>query len=557
MQGVNEMQSGVSRKAPRPARMPSWPTFAIALSGTVLAFAAPSGAQDDAASALEDRLDSLERDNAHLRAEVDALRAETNQEWLTEQRATEIRGIVTDVLADSATRTSLQNAGATAGWNSQLGFYLKSADNRFSLQVGGLVQARYIFSNTSDGGFRNQENLGNGAINGNAQQYPSSQYGFDMPHTRLVFKGHVFEPGIRYYLRTQFAPVDTFTPGTSYINPVSAGALDVLDAYVTFDLDNQWSLRVGQFKLPFSRERLVSVQNLLTATTSFVDDIQGVGRSQGVELSTRGDDLHWSVAISDGGTDNLLAGISNNSGYFPIGTAPVNSPYWDSQAEFSITSRVEYKLAGTWDEFSEMTSPMGEAEGLMLGLAGHFQTGSRPTTDSIPGGNPPATGLYSSSGNNEWMNVTADVTWNLGGASLFGAIYYSNADTKWSRLQVGPANPKPTVFGTTRLLGLVVQGSVYLTEKWEVYGRYQFLDPLSAPETEPPGPNAVLATFSSLNAINLGANWYIDGQDVRWTFEMGYAFNQVRSTNATVGNGFRPTDSGYEFVLLTQLQLQF
>ncbi|MEC7352481.1 MAG: hypothetical protein VYD99_05085, partial [Planctomycetota bacterium] len=150
-----------------------------------------------------------------------------------------------------------------------------------------------------------------------------------------------------------------------------------------------------------------------------------------------------------------------------------------------------------------------------------------------------------------------DVTWNLGGASLFGAIYYSNADTKWSRLQVVPANPQPTVFGTTRLLGLVVQGSVYLTEKWEVYGRYQFLDPLSAPETEPPGPNAVRATFSSLNAINLGANWYIDGQDVRWTFEMGYAFNQVRSTNATVGNGFRPTDSGYEFVLLTQLQLQF
>ena len=417
------------------------------------------------------------------------------------------------------------------------------------------MQARYIFSNTGEAGFRNQDNLGNAAITGNAQQYPSSQYGFDMPHTRLVFKGHVFEPGIRYYLRTQFAPVDTFSPGTSFINPVSAGALDVLDAYVTFDLDNQWSLRVGQFKLPFSRERLVSVQNLLTATTSFVDDIQGVGRSQGVELSTRGDDLHWSVAISDGGTDNLLAGISNNSGYFPVGSAPVNSPYWDSQAEFAITSRVEYKLAGTWNEFSEMTSPMGEAEGLMLGLAGHFQTGSRPTTDSIRGG----TGVYSSSGNNEWMNVTADVTWNLGGASLFGALYYSNTDTKWSQRAFNQAgNPgRPTVNGTTNLLGLVLQGSVYLSEKWEVYGRYQFLDPLTTPKKAKPSRNAVPATFSSLNALTLGANWYIDGQDVRWTFEMGYAFNQVRSTNATVGNGFRPTQSGYEFVLLTQLQLQF
>ena len=502
---------------------------------------------------LEDRLNSLERDNAHLKAEVDALRAETNQEWLTEQRATEIRGIVTDVLADSSSRMSLQNAGANAGWNSQLGFYIKSSDNRFSLQVGGLVQARYIFSNTGEAGFRNRNNLGNQAITGNAQQYPSSQYGFDMPHTRLVFKGHVFEPGIRYYIRTQFAPIDAFTPGENYVNPVTTGALDVLDAYVSFDLDNQWTLRVGQFKLPFSRERLVSVQNLLTATRSFVDEIQGVGRSQGVELSTRGDDLHWSVAISDGGTDNLLAGISNDSGYFPVGTAPVNTPFWDSQAEFAITSRIEYKLAGTWGEFSEMTSPMGEAEGLMLGLAGHFQIGSRPTTESLNS----QQGVYSSSGNNQWMSATADVTWNLNGASLYGAIYYSNADTKWSTATLPPPG-LATVEGTTSLLGLIVQGSVYLSEKWEVYGRYQFLDPLTSPQTRVPSQiDSVPATFSSLNALSVGANWYLDGQDLRWTFELGYAFNQVTSTAATPGTGFRPTVSGYEFVLMTQLQLQF
>ena len=331
MQGVNEMPSDVFRTRIRP-RSTSRAVAAVMFSAGLLVPAGALLAQDPGSVSLEERLNSLERDNAHLKAEVDALRAETNQEWLTEQRATEIRGIVTDVLADSSSRMSLQNAGATAGWNSQLGFFLKSTDNRFSLQVGGLVQARYMFSNTGEAGFRNRDNFGNPALSGNAQQLPSSQYGFDMPHTRLVFKGHVFEPGIRYYLRTQFAPIDTFTPGENFVDPVTTGALDVLDAYVSFDLDNQWTLRVGQFKLPFSRERLVSVQNLLTATRSFVDEIQGVGRSQGVELSTRSDDLHWAVAISDGGTDNLLAGISNDSGYFPVGTAPVNTPYWDSQS---------------------------------------------------------------------------------------------------------------------------------------------------------------------------------------------------------------------------------
>ena len=530
----------------------------LILSGTLVAQDGSENAP--ALGSLADRLDSLERDNDQLRAEVNALRAETNQEWLTEERSTQIRGIVTDVLSDSSTRMSLQDSGATAGWNSELGFFLRSSDNRFLLRVSGLVQARYMFSSTGEAGARNETELGNNnIITGGAQDLPNAQYGFDMPHTRLVFQGHVFEPGIRYYLRTQFSPIQGFSPDTNFINPVNTGALDVLDAYVTFDLTNQWSVRFGQFKLPFSRERLVSVQNRLAATNSFVDDIMGLNRSQGVELSTRGDDLAWAVAISDGGTDNLLAGISNNSGYFPVGTVPVNTPFWDQQADLAITSRIEFKVAGTWDEYREMTSPPGEAEGILVGLAGHYQIGSRPTTD---GTQPPLsqTGnqtLFRSSGNNQWMNVTADVTWNLGGASLFGAIYYSNTETKWSTQSLTANNPR-TVSGSMNLLGILLQGSFYLSEKWELYGRYQYLDPLTKPAIQPLSSSAVFPEeLASLNAISVGANWYLDGQDLKWSFELGYAFNTVGPTVATPENGFRPTVSGYEFVLMTQLQLQF
>ena len=514
-------------------------------------------AGESATGSLAERLDSLERDNAHLKAEVDALREETNQEWLTQERVTDIRGIVTDVLADSSSRMSLQDSGATAGWNSQLGFFLRSADNRFLLRVSGLVQARYMFSTTGEAGARNETQLANnGVITGGAQDLPNAQYGFDMPHTRLVFQGHVFEPGIRYYLRTQFSPIQAFSPDTNWVNPVNTGSLDVLDAYVTFDLTNQWSVRVGQFKLPFSRERLVSVQNRLAATNSFVDDIMGLNRSQGVELSTRGDDLAWAVAISDGGTDNLLAGISNNTGYFPVGTAPVNTPFWDQQADFAITSRIEFKVAGTWDEYGEMTSPPGEAEGILVGLAGHYQIGSRPTTD----GYTPFTGisnttLFTSSGNNQWMNVTADVTWNLGGATLFGAVYYSNSETKWS--VENTATQLATVSGSMNLLGILLQGSFYLSEKWEVYGRYQYLDPLTKPALQPLSTTAVFPELASLNALSVGANWYLDGQDLKWSFELGYAFNTVGAAVATPETGFRPTVSAYEFVLMTQLQLQF
>ncbi|MEE2680844.1 MAG: porin [Planctomycetota bacterium] len=549
----------------RPTNRLSRPGSAVILLISPLLLGATLPAQSDAQDApalgsLTDRLDSLERDNQQLRAEVNALRAETNQEWLTEERSTQIRSIVTDVLEDSSSRMSLQESGATAGWNSQLGFFLRSSDNRFLLRVSGLVQARYMFSTTGEAGARNETGLGNNnVITGGAQDLPNAQYGFDLPHTRLVFQGHVFEPGIRYYLRTQFSPIQGLSPDTFWVDPVNTGALDVLDAYVSFDLTNEWSLRFGQFKLPFSRERLVSVQNRLAATNSFVDDIMGLDRSQGVELSTRGDDLYWAVAISDGGTDNLLAGISNNSGYFPVGTVPVNTPYWDQQADFAITSRVEFKIAGTWDEYREMTSPPGEAEGLMVGLAGHYQIGSRPTTDGyrIPGGGQNPT-LFNSSGNNQWMNVTADVTWNLGGASLFGAIYYSNTETKWSVESLVPPPGQRTVSGSMNMLGLLLQGSFYLSEKWELYGRYQYLDPISKPTLRPLSSSTVAPDgLASLSALTLGANWYLDGQDLKWTFEMGYAFNTVGPLSATPANGFRPTVSGYEFVLMTQLQLQF
>lgn len=435
-----------------------------------------------------------------------------------------------------------------AGWDAGRGFYLRSADNRFMLQVGGLVQARYMWSHSSGGGYSNQFNTSN------AVKIPNNEYGFDLPHTRLVFKGHVFEPGIRFYLRTEFTPIGSLKPDSLQANAANSGALDLLDAYVAFDMDNQWTLRVGQFKLPFSRERLVSVQNLLTADRSSVDDLMSLGRSQGIEVSMRDDSFYWAFAFSDGGSDNLLAGDSNNSGYFPVGTEPLNSPFWDQQASVAFTSRVEFKLSGDWSEFKEMTSPMGEARGILLGLAAHYQMGSAPSEPGIGGAS-----VYTGDSNNEWITVTADGSWNFGGATLYAAAYYSNTETKWSA-QYGGAPVTPYIRGTTNLIGLVVQGSMYLTPKWELYARYQYLDPTTTPTigTPPAGSNLAPVEFSPLSIVTLGANWYIDGQDLRWSFQLGYAFNEVTTVSATPSNGFRPlSGSTNELVLMSQIQLQF
>ena len=76
-------------------------TTALALAGSAFGGAA---ADNDALAQI-----------AELKNELAQLKAQNGEDWLTEQRAGEIRGIVQDVLADSQNRTSLQNSGAMAG----------------------------------------------------------------------------------------------------------------------------------------------------------------------------------------------------------------------------------------------------------------------------------------------------------------------------------------------------------------------------------------------------------------------------------------------------------
>ena len=75
-----------------------------------------------------------------LRTEVDVLRAETSDDWLTEQRSQQIRGLVQDVLADADTRASLQGDGATSGYNG--GFFMKSSDGNWLMKVNGATCVR-------------------------------------------------------------------------------------------------------------------------------------------------------------------------------------------------------------------------------------------------------------------------------------------------------------------------------------------------------------------------------------------------------------------------------
>ncbi len=109
-----------------------------------------------ASFANETNTDSLRAEIAALRAEVAQLKTEDN--WLTEQRADEIRGLVQDVLADADTRSSLLGNGMNAGYDG--GFVIGSTDGNFKLKINGLVQFRFVYNNSEGGmAFLDQEML--------------------------------------------------------------------------------------------------------------------------------------------------------------------------------------------------------------------------------------------------------------------------------------------------------------------------------------------------------------------------------------------------------------
>ena len=105
--------------------------------GIVLGAAAFSGMAvantGNTSNDLQSRLEAAE-------AKIAEMSAQQNGDWLTEQRSEQISGIVQDVLADADTRASLQGTGATSGYNN--GFFVQSADGKWSMKINGLFQER-------------------------------------------------------------------------------------------------------------------------------------------------------------------------------------------------------------------------------------------------------------------------------------------------------------------------------------------------------------------------------------------------------------------------------
>lgn len=439
----------------------------------------------DELAAMRREFKLLSEKSTQMERDLDELRALNDDAWLTEARAEEIRVLIGDVLADADTRASSLQSGFMAGWNEH--FFLASPDGRFRIQLDGQLQFRWAYNYRA--------------------RVDQHRHGFEITRAKLTMRGHVFGPDLTFLVRTDQTRNE---PG------LVEGLFFLRDAWISYQLNNDWSVKFGLFKVPFNREELVSSAYQMAVERSLLNENTNLGRSEGVQFTHATDFDKLMFMYNDGATDNL-------GGFNIAGGNPVNKSFLVEDVEWAVTVRWEHLYAGDWRQFADFTSPPDDEFGALLGIGLHAEY------DEF-------NGLRSGRRNeNRWVVGTVDLSLELGGANFFAAVVYHYVDVPNFNLSV---------------YGLVVQAGVYVTPKVEVFSRFEYGYWDIDEDT---------ASFSVLSVLTVGANYYLDGHDVKWTTDIGFGIDRVDTNFDSDIAGFRndPVEAEPQVVFRTQFQLLF
>lgn len=429
---------------------------------------------------------------AALEQQIAEIKAESRA-W-NYQDDEQLRALVQEVLADAETRTSMQRDGAYGGYDD--GFYLASGDGTFRLNVGVLEQIRWVW-NSRDG------EVGPG--------FDTDRFGFENARTRLNFYGHVFGRETTYQVQGEFNR--------------DGGDFTLLDAWIGHTYDNGWNFRVGQFRAPFLREELILPQHQLAVDRSYVNELTTGGRTQGIEGRYSQDTWRFNVMYSDGW--GAMSGFNSEFS---------NTGFDTATTEYAFTGRFEWMIQGSdWDLFEDYTSPRDADPGMLFGLAGHYQEGEYGTVDPSPGtpGDP--------FDETEAFSWTADLQAEFGGSNLSGAVVGNHL------------SPNNDAFDSFDQYGFVVQGGFYVTDQWELFGRYEWFDFQGGDDVF----EQIDEGAGDLSMVTVGFNYYIEGHNLKWTTDFVWGLDEIASGAPTIGILTDAAGEEDQMALRSQLQLWF
>ena len=338
------------------------------------------------------------------------------------------------------------------------GFEWKSADGDFSFDPR--LRAQFLYE------FEKEDNV-------------DAAQSIQFRRARLQFKGNFYGKNNKYKVELAFSPgdigqMDGAPPATSIL----------LDWYWDFTHLRDLAVRVGQYKVPFSRQRVVSSGDLEMVDRSIVNAEFSLDRDIGLDL--RSGDLFGLGML------RYYLGVYAGEGRNTRGSYDLGMMY---------LGRIEVLPFGMFDDYAEADFERLPSPKLSVGVAVARLENGRANRGIL--GSAPSDG-----GTTDYDTLSTDAVFRIAGLSATTEWIFRNGDRDFGA-EGDPEGPRDGYGGMLQLSYL------FPTTRFQVAGRYGFIEPLGdasvLPESDEIGGG--VSYYFAQHPFKIQADYFLLGSE--------------------------------------------
>lgn len=210
----------------------------------------------------------------------------------------------------------------------------------------------------------------------NRMDFQADRFEWQVRRLRMRFGGFVLDPKLTYNLQLSFSRSDMDWANTQWPNMIR-------DAMIVYALSPQFSLAMGQGKLPGNRQRVVSSGDLQFVDRSVVNAEFNLDRDFGVQVQLQtAPGSSWAgnlkLAIASGEGRNLPVASDSGLGYvaraewLPFGHFDRNGDYFESDLAWEPELKASFAVGGA---FFRQSNRAGGAIGSVFTTTGNPNSG--------------------------------------------------------------------------------------------------------------------------------------------------------------------------------------
>jgi phosphate-selective porin OprO and OprP len=426
-----------------------------------------------------------------LRSEVKDLRAQVTAQATTQPSAAAVQAMIqnTDnqVRQDADRHSQFADLeGITAGYNPDKGFIIRSEDGNFLLHPWAFVQIRNATTYRENATAKSSD----------------TQNGFELPRAKFIIDGNIYSTDLTYQFI--WATSDT------------TGDLGLQDGWVRYHLPSTpFALEAGQIRDPVDHEQILYATKSLTPGRSIVNNVL-----------LNGDNIVKGASLSYGydGDYPLRAQIAFTGGERNFDTTFQQFP--TNPANYGAAGRVEYKVMGDWNDYTQFTG-LNNKEPLLV----------------VGGGID-----YTEGGDTGGLTHVVDIQYTQpNGLTLYGAYlgrYVRN--NGGSPLTDGTSTGKGPFFDTYDA-SVRLMAAYLIQQHWEPFVRLEWIDFDSR--------ELAAGTDNVLYDATFGLNYYFYGHRAKLSADVTYLPNGSPITSTI--DDLLASQGGNEVIVQVQMQFIF